>query len=63
MGDHPSPAAAATAHETWVSFAREGMPGWEAYGTTRRAMALISEKVRVVEDPAPDERRAWDGIR
>ncbi|MGV9855349.1 carboxylesterase/lipase family protein [Streptomyces sp. NPDC003442] len=63
IGDHPSPTAAATAHEVWVSFAREGTPGWEPYDTTRRPTALISEKVRVVDDPAPDERHAWDGIR
>ncbi|MFD5750082.1 carboxylesterase/lipase family protein [Streptomyces sp. NPDC127033] len=63
IGDQPSPTAAATAHETWVSFAREGTPGWEPYDTTRRPTALIAEKVRVVDDPASDERRAWDGIR
>ncbi|MEU6551957.1 carboxylesterase family protein [Streptomyces sp. NPDC046915] len=62
-GDAPSPTAAATAHEAWVSFAREGTPGWEPYDTTRRPTALISEKIRVVDDPAGDERRGWDGMR
>ncbi|GAA2330088.1 carboxylesterase/lipase family protein [Streptomyces violaceusniger] len=63
IGDHPSPTAATTAHEAWVSFAREGTPGWEPYDTTRRPTALIAEKLCVVDDPAPDERHAWDGIR
>jgi para-nitrobenzyl esterase len=61
--DDPSPTAAATAHEAWVSFAWEGMPGWEPYDPTRRPTALIAEKLRVVEEPAVDERRAGDGIR
>ncbi|WP_328580759.1 carboxylesterase/lipase family protein [Streptomyces sp. NBC_00370] len=63
IGARPSTEAAATAHDAWVSFARTGTPGWEPYDTTRRPTALIAEKIRVVDDPAPDERRAWDGIR
>ncbi|MFJ2158064.1 carboxylesterase/lipase family protein [Streptomyces sp. NPDC087856] len=63
IGDCPSEAAAATAHDAWVSFARDGAPGWEPYDTVRRPTALIAEKVRVVDDPRADERRAWDGIR
>ncbi|WP_329473155.1 carboxylesterase family protein [Streptomyces sp. NBC_01723] len=62
IGDHPSPTTAATAHEAWVSFARKGTPGWEPYDLTRRTMALIGEKIRVVDDAAPDERHAWGGI-
>ncbi|MFE7440910.1 carboxylesterase/lipase family protein [Streptomyces chartreusis] len=63
IGDRPSPSAAATAHEAWTSFAREGTPGWDPYDTTRRPTALIAEKVHVADDPARDERRVWDGIR
>ena len=63
IGDHPSPTTAATAHEAWVSFARKGTPGWEPYEITRRTTALMGEKIRVVDDPAPDERHAWGGIR
>lgn len=53
IGDHPSPTAATTAHEAWVSFAREGMPGWESYDTTRRPTALIAEKLAWSTTPPP----------
>ncbi len=63
IGDSPSPAAADTAHRTWVSFIADGTPGWAPYLTTSRTTGLLADKVTEVNDPAGDERALWDGIR
>jgi para-nitrobenzyl esterase len=50
-------------HRRWIAFARTGDPGWPAYDTQRRSvMVFDGNDDRVVEDPAGDERRLWDGI-
>jgi para-nitrobenzyl esterase len=50
-------------HRRWIAFARTGDPGWPAYDTERRSvMVFDGNDDRVVDDPAGDERRLWDGI-
>ncbi len=54
--------------ETWIAFARNGVPDgprtphWPAYDTGRRATLRLDVPPSIVDDPAGDERRAWDGI-
>ena len=54
---------------TWASFAREGdpnnltMPTWPAYSLDTRATMILDYNCRVEDDPWPEERLAWEGIR
>jgi para-nitrobenzyl esterase len=59
IGASPSRQAADALHGAWVSFARDGDPGWPAYEPVTRSTALFGEEVTVVDDPSGDERRAW----
>jgi para-nitrobenzyl esterase len=63
LGPSPSQAVADRVHRTWVSFISSGSPGWAAYDVSRRTTGLLTEDLSVVEDPAGDERAAWEGIR
>lgn len=63
IGDTPFQAVSDTAHATWVSFIKNGTPGWPAYTLDRRTTGLLTDKVNEVDDPAPDERLLWDAIR
>ncbi len=50
-------------HERWIAFARTGDPGWAAYEHDHRPVVVFDGSgSRVVDDPAGDERRLWDGI-
>ena len=50
-------------HQRWIAFARTGDPGWPGYDLDRRpVMVFDGSDDRVVDDPAGDERRLWDGI-
>jgi para-nitrobenzyl esterase len=61
-GDAPQ-ALADEVHAAWVAFARDGDPGWAAYDTDRRpVMTFARPGSELVDDPRPDERRAWDDI-
>jgi para-nitrobenzyl esterase len=40
----------------------DGLPAWPAYDAERRATMLFDVESAVVDDPAGDERRLWDGI-
>ncbi len=63
IGDMPSPAAADTAHQAWVSFITDGTPGWSPYLISGRATGLLTDKITEVNDPSSDERTLWDSIR
>jgi para-nitrobenzyl esterase len=63
IGDTPAQAVADTAHRIWVDFITTGNPGWAAYDTGSRTIALIADSISAVDDPAGDERARWDGIR
>jgi len=63
IGDAPAQAVADTMHGAWVSFITDGTPGWAPYAPPARTVALLTDKVTEVSDPAGDERALWDGIR
>ncbi|HEX5406406.1 MAG TPA: carboxylesterase family protein [Pseudonocardiaceae bacterium] len=63
IGATPSQTVADTAHAAWVSFIATGTPGWDQYTASTRTMALITDKIEEVDDPAGDERALWDGVR
>jgi para-nitrobenzyl esterase len=52
----------------WLAFAREGAPGaaslpsWPAYEIGQRSTMLLDTECVVVDDPAAEERRLWDGL-
>jgi carboxylesterase type B len=49
-------------HERWIAFARTGDPGWPGYDLEQRPVIVFDGSgSRVVNDPAGDERRLWDG--
>ena len=50
--------------EAWLAFARTGVPGpaWPAWTPTERATRIFDREVRVENDPASTQRKAWAGI-
>jgi para-nitrobenzyl esterase len=64
LGPGPSPQGLAdTMHKVWCDFIKTGEPGWPAYDSDTRATMFFDEICAVVEDPDPEERAAWSGIR
>ncbi len=64
IGEGPSPQHVADAvHGAWTRFIRDGDPGFPPYSLARRETMVFDDTSRVVEDPAADERMAWDGLR
>jgi carboxylesterase type B len=59
-GDPPRAHEVATAmHRAWVTFAKEGDPGWPRYETGRRATMEFGADRRVLDDPGGVERSFW----
>lgn len=60
---------AAMMSEAWTAFARsgnpnhEGLPTWPAYDPDKRATMVFNVPSHVENDPARDERLAWEGVR
>lgn len=54
--------------DAWAAFAHRGDPspagidGWPRYDATRRATMEIGARCGVLDDPAANERRLWDGV-
>ena len=52
----------------WIQFARTGSPNdpgaasWPRYNLADRATMELGPEFRVVNDPYPEQRKAWDGI-
>jgi para-nitrobenzyl esterase len=63
IGDTPSQAVADRVHRIWVDFITRGDPGWARYDAGQRTTGVLAQEVSVVDDPAGDERAAWDGVR
>lgn len=66
-GENPPQTLADTMHLAWLRFARAGDPGggdlaWPAYDLDRRATMHLDETCSLRDDPAPEERAAWDGM-
>ena len=62
IGDAPSREVADSTHATWVRFVTHGDPGWAPYTSASRTTGILTETVTSVDDPAGDERAAWDGV-
>lgn len=61
-GRHLQPLADQMA-DAWLAFARHGDPGWPAHDRTAgRSIMAFDLPSRVLEDPDPDLRRAWESI-
>jgi len=64
IGEGPLPQGVADfMHESWISFIRDGNPGWATYELADRATMCFDETSEIVMDPDKDRRRAWEGIR
>ncbi|KRE30152.1 carboxylesterase/lipase family protein [Agromyces sp. Soil535] len=63
LGDDPPQELADSVHSAWVTFARNGDPGWPRYDLGRRATMRFDTTSRMVEDPRSWERELWDGAR
>ena len=54
--------------EAWLAFARTGdpnhpgIPTWAPYTTTRRDTMIFDVPCRAEQDPAREERLAWEGM-
>jgi para-nitrobenzyl esterase len=59
---------AKTMHETWINFARTGvpssavMPEWPVYNLDERPVAVFAEDIRVEGDRDAERRASWDGV-
>ena len=62
-GADPPQELADTMHAAWVSFARNGDPGWPEYDLSRRATMRFDTTSQVVDDPRSWERALWEGVR
>jgi para-nitrobenzyl esterase len=62
-GADPPQKLADTMHAAWVSFARNGDPGWPEYDLSRRATMRFDTTSQVVDDPRSWERALWEGVR
>ncbi|MEE1813666.1 carboxylesterase/lipase family protein [Streptomyces sp. SP18ES09] len=64
LGSDPPQALADAVHGAWVSFAKTGRPGWQAYDRTHRTtMTFTGDGSGPVEDPRARERLLWEGVR
>ena len=68
VGEAPPASLTTTMQDVWVGFARTGAPpgpggaAWAAYTPTTRSTFVLNVESRPVDDPAGDDRRAWDGV-
>ncbi|MEU5406856.1 carboxylesterase/lipase family protein [Nocardia asteroides] len=51
--------------DNWLAFARTGepLPMWSPYTAERRATCIIDHPTRMLIDPDPLQREAWQGVR
>ncbi|WP_037577864.1 carboxylesterase/lipase family protein [Phaeacidiphilus oryzae] len=63
LGEAPPQPVADAMHSAWVSFAATGDPGWPAYDPGRRATMRFDLASEVLDDPRPEERTVWEGLR
>ena len=63
LGENPPQQLADAMHAAWVSFARDGDPGWPRYDLAHRVTMRFDVSPSVVEDPYARERELWAGVR
>ncbi len=50
-------------HQTWITFAETGDPGWAPFSAQQHQVMRINTAWEILNDPRPIERHAWDGAR
>lgn len=63
VGENPPAELARRVHQTWITFATTGNPGWTPYDTQQRSLMRIDTSWETLTNPRPSERQAWDGVR
>jgi para-nitrobenzyl esterase len=63
VGEDPPVELARRVHQTWITFAATGDPGWPPFSTQQRQVMRINTTSEILNDPRPFERQAWDGVR
>ncbi|HVF76450.1 MAG TPA: carboxylesterase family protein [Acidimicrobiales bacterium] len=63
IGDTPPQELADEMHGAWVRYITTGDPGWRPYDLDRRVTRQFGGAGGEVEDPRPEERLLWDGVR
>ena len=63
VGDNPPRELVRRLHDTWITFATTGDPGWAPFTSGQRSVMHLDNVSEVLTDPIPDERQAWDGAR
>ena len=64
IGEGPLPQGVADKmHGAWISFIRDGNPGWPTYELADRATMCFDDESKLVMDPDEERRGAWEGIR
>jgi para-nitrobenzyl esterase len=58
-GPSPPQELATLMHQTWITFARTGDPGWAAFDSTYPVMTFGKTGAELVKDPRSAERLAW----
>jgi para-nitrobenzyl esterase len=62
-GPNPPQPLADRMHAAWVSFARDGDPGWSAFDLDRRSVMTFDHPgARLVDDPRAEERELWNDL-
>jgi para-nitrobenzyl esterase len=56
---NPSQPLADAMHSAWVSFAKDGTPGWAAFDDSYPVMVFDGDGGQLAHDPHADERMAW----
>ncbi|GAA2087781.1 MULTISPECIES: carboxylesterase/lipase family protein [Brevibacterium] len=62
-GPEAPQALADEVHAAWVSFIRDGDPGWEPYSPDHRAVEVFDLERRTFTDPHSERTAAWEGLR
>jgi para-nitrobenzyl esterase len=68
VGDSPPADLADALQGAWTRFAATGdpncdeLPTWPTYETQRRQVMDFDDVRQVIDDPASEERRLWDGV-
>ena len=61
-GDKPQHVADAM-HQAWTRFINQGDPGWNRYTLEARTTMVFDDHSAAADDPAAEERAAWEGLR
>jgi len=48
--------------DAWTAFARSGKPGWTSYDLGQRTTMMFGAQNKLISNPLPAIRQAWDTI-